>query len=226
MSRISTNAHLDDLDKLLDNSEAHRSKENINVSPARVKKFNEPASYIYGNDPFGYKKINNGGLGVSGINPRPINPMQNNPYSSSMKVESPFRKKDDKNDIIDRIMHEHKEKFSDPFDFGSRDKYESKANKVYEKDFELFDSDKKKQVNIGSTRKRSGVKYGEEAFNEGKKIDFESRRRNKMNEMSEKDNMDSYERKKGIDQAKYGGINYGAQGGSKKENDHYFFQKY
>lgn len=110
MSRLSTNAHLDDIERLLDNSDSSRMK-NINVSPGRVKKISDLSSnYIYNKDTFQniYKipvpnNINNQ------IN---VKPSQINNFST-LKIESPYRKKDDKLDIIDRIISENKDKFYD-----------------------------------------------------------------------------------------------------------------
>jgi hypothetical protein len=233
MSRISTNTHLDELDKLLESGEGLKIK-NSNLSPARTKKIIEPNnSFLFNKDHFGYKGAINGTLG----NGRPIQPIvPSSNYSNSLKVESPFRKKEDKNDIIDRIINEHKDKFSDPFDFSHQDKNKSsgardaRPNRVNEKDFEYFESDKKKygiNTNINNVRRKSGVKAKED-FNENKmiKVDFESRRRNKVNEVLDKDNFDSFERKMGNEYKKPGAVNYGNFNYGKKDNENYFYQKY
>jgi len=106
ISRLSTNSHLDEIDKLFDNSDSSKLK-NINVSPARLKKINDPnGNFLFNKDPFpNMYKIS---IPNSQINAKP-----NHNNLSSLKLESPFRKKDDKIDIIDRIISENKDKFYD-----------------------------------------------------------------------------------------------------------------
>lgn len=105
---------------------------------------------------------------------------------------------------------------------------DNKLNKVNEKDFELFDSDKKKYVS--TNRKRSGVRINDDNFNDGKIIkgDFESRRRNKLNEVVDKDNFETYDWKQANDNKKLSNnvtnfINFNS---GKKENGNYLFHKY
>lgn len=104
---------------------------------------------------------------------------------------------------------------------------DTRLNKVNEKDFELFDSDKKKYAS--SNRKRSGLRLGEENFNDSKlmKGDFESRRRNKLTEIVDKDNYDTYDRKLVNDIKKPNNVfNYNNFNTGKKENGMYLFHKY
>lgn len=111
ISRLSTNSHLDEFEKLLDNTDTSKLK-NINVSPARVKKINDPNSnYIYNKDPF--QNIFKIPIQNNQINAKHTH---NNNLSSN-KLESPFRKKDDKLDIIDRIISENKDKFYDEVNY-------------------------------------------------------------------------------------------------------------
>lgn len=227
---------MDELDKLLDNNDSSRIKHR-NASPARAKKnlINDHSNYNINyilnknidKDPFQlmYKLPNSENLN------KPLNNInQNNNYSSSLKYDSPMR---NKNDIIDRIINENKDKFYDQIDV-MKEKPGSfhlpnPRIKVLEKDFEFFDSEKK---NSSSNRKRSGLKYSDE--NSESKIikgDFESRRRNKLTETLDKDNFESYDKNKILinDFNKASGnhnFNYNNFNIGKKEFNNYKFQKY
>ena len=234
LSRISTNTNVDELDRLLDNNDNSKIK-NLNVSPARSKKtyasdhsnnnINFNFNKITEKDPFQhmYKLPNSNSVN------KQLNPGNN--YGSILKYDSPNR---NKNDIIDRIINENKDKFYDEVDVlkeksGAFHSQNSRF-KVLEKDFEFFDTEKK---NMSSNRKRSGIKFTEESCSDSKitKGDFESRRRNKLNEILDKDNYDSYEKNKivVIDFKKpslNNNFNYNNFNIGKKDSNNIMFQKY
>ena len=218
LSRISTNTNVDELDRLLDNNDNLKSK-NLNVSPARSKKtyasdhsnnnINFNFNKITEKDPFQhmYKLPNSNSVN------KQLNPGNN--YGSILKYDSPNR---NKNDIIDRIINENKDKFYDEVD-----------GEIVETDA-VTDTEKK---NMSSNRKRSGIKFTEESCSDSKitKGDFESRRRNKLNEILDKDNYDSYEKNKivVIDFKKpslNNNFNYNNFNIGKKDSNNIMFQKY
>ena len=141
----------------------------------------------------------------------------------SLKCESPNRYK---NDIIDRIINENKGKFYE-YDTPSNEKtnlFNKDARfKVNEKDFEFFDNNSEKK-NAGGARKKY---LKEDNIEKNLKGDFESRRRNKINEITEKDDIESYENNKyvGNDYKKNSGNNNNFNYNEKKNNG-YKFQKY
>jgi len=196
LSRISTNTHLDDLDKLLEHDNVKGNK-NIYVSPNRNKKLiaesslNESSitnnyNYMYGkqNDPYGnlFKMPISNTLNPKGH----VNSNNNNTNNFNTKCESPYRNKQE-NNIIDQIINENKDKFYDEFDIFGGNKHlaanPSKKDKlkIGEKDFGLFYDSEKKPL---GARKQSGYKAQNDENKIGK-IDFESRRKNKVSEILE-----------------------------------------
>ena len=159
---------------------------------------------------------------ISTLNKQNLNKQNQENNNLSLKYESPYR---NKNDIIDRIINENKGKFYE-FDMLSNEKtnlFNKDARfKVNEKDFEFFDNSEKK--NVSNVRKK--YNYDE---NNDKKGDFESRRRNKINEITEKDDYDSYDKNRSVinDYKKTSGNNNNLNvNNNKKENNSHRFQKY